>query len=179
MDRRFLAGLALAALAAGCSPKPRAPALMQGEAVYHNAQEGFRLLPPPNWSVHARTESTPDKLTEERLLVRYQRTGPAGRAAFDVTMEDVPESEDLAEVIRERRLAADWKPVGSVESLEVGGRPAARGAYQTQPKQGAALLREIVAVRKGGRVYLFTGTFPAGDAKSREQVRKSVATLSW
>ena len=180
MTTRSLAALALAALLAGCSPRPRAPALMQGEAVYVNAQEGFRFLPPPNWTMSQRAEVPPGKLTEERELVAYHLLAGDEVASLDVTMEDVPESEDLAEVIRERRLAADWKPVGSVESLEVGGRPAARGAYQARKlPDGAATVKEIVVVRNKGRVYFFTGVFPADDAKAREQVRKSVETLSW
>ena len=180
MTTRSLAALALAALLAGCSPRPRAPALMQGEAVYVNAQEGFRFLPPPNWTMSQRAEVPPGPLTEERELVAYRRVAGDAVASLDVSMADVPESEELTEIIKERRGNTQWKPEGPAEKLEVGGRPAARGAYQARKlPDGAATVKEIVVVRNKGRVYFFTGVFPADDAKAREQVRKSVETLNW
>jgi hypothetical protein len=180
MATRTLAALALAALLAGCSPRPRAPALMQGEAVYVNAQEGFRFLPPPNWTMSQRAEVPPGKLTEERELVAYHLLAGDEVASLDVTMAEVPESEDLAGIIQERRGNAQWKLEGPPEKLEVGGRPAARGAYRARKAPGGPeIVKEIVAVRSGGRVYFFTGVFPAADAKAREQVRKSVETLNW
>ena len=180
MITRSLAALALAAMLAGCSPRPRAPALMQGEAVYVNAQEGFRFLPPPDWTMFSRAEVPPGRLTEERSLVGYRRGAGAAVATLDVSMADVPESEELAGAVKERRGGAEWKAQGPAEALEVGGRPAARGSYQSHRQtDGPALVKEIVAVRKGGRVYFFTGVFPADDAKAREQVRQSVETLSW
>jgi hypothetical protein len=179
MNRHFLAGLVLAVLLAGCSPKPRAPALMQGEAVYVNAQEGFRFLPPPNWTMSQRSEGPPGKLTEERIFVGYRRAGGAV-TSLEVSARDEPESEDLSLLVKERRGTADWKPDGSVETLEVGGRPAARAAFQNRRAgETTGLVREVVAVRKGERVYYFTGLFAGNDAKAREQVRKSIETVSW
>jgi hypothetical protein len=61
-----------------------------------------------------------------------------------------------------------------------GGRRPARGAYQARKSpDGPAIIQEIVMVRNKGRAYFLTGVFPAADAKAREQVRKSVGTLSW
>ncbi|HZT80003.1 MAG TPA: hypothetical protein VFA26_07275 [Gemmataceae bacterium] len=180
MRTRSLAALTLAALLAGCSPRPRAPALMQGEAVYVNAQEGFRFLPPPNWTMSHRAEVPPGPLSEERALVAYRRPVGDATASLGVSMLDIPESADLADVIKQRRGTTEWQPEGEVESLQLGGRPAARGAYRSRKAAGApALVKEVVAVRKGGRVYFFTAVFDADDAKTREQVRKSIETLSW
>jgi hypothetical protein len=172
----MLAGLALAALLAGCSPRPRAPALMQGEALYVNAQEGFRFVPPPNWALHARAEWPAGRIEEERLLVAYRRVAGNQVTRFEVTMVDVAESVELAELIVAH--SDGWKPEGRVEALEIAGRPAARGAYRSRTANPPEI-KEIVAVRKGERVYFFIGLFAADDSKGRDQVRKSIETLSW
>jgi hypothetical protein len=117
-------------------------------------------------------------MPEERLLVAYRR-GAAGKVAtLDVSLADAPESEELAVLVKGHGAATGWKLAGPIESLEIGGRPAARGAYQTRgPAPGE--IKEIVVVRNGGRVYYFTGIFASDDEKSREQARKAVETLSW
>jgi hypothetical protein len=175
----WLVGL-LAVAIAGCGPRPRAPALLQGEPVYENKQEGFRFLPPPNWSQHARSELPSGPVKQERLLVGYKRiTAPGQVASLDVSMMDVPSATDLAAFLEERNPKAEnWRPAGAAESLEVDGKPAVRAAYQARLESGQ-VLKEIVAIRKGERVYFFTGVFPAGDARARDQVRKAVATVSW
>jgi hypothetical protein len=150
---------------------------MQGEAVYVNAQEGFRFVPPPNWSLHSRAELPPGPVSEERLLVAYRRAGGGKVSSLDVSMADVPTSEDLDEVVRERG-GGGWKSAGPVESLKLGDRPAARAAYRSR-SAAPAEAKEVVAVRNGGRVYFFTALFAADDEKAQAQVRKSLETLSW
>jgi hypothetical protein len=179
MNVRVVAVLVLVGALSGCSPRPRAPALMQGEAVYINAQEGFRFLPPPNWTMMHRSEVPSGPLSEERALVVYSRIADGLEAALEVSMVDVPESEEMAAIVRGRRGSSEWKPEGSVETLGVGGQSAARGAFRASKPGEAARLKEVVAVRRGKRVYFFTGVFAADDDKAREQIRKSIETLTW
>ncbi len=173
------AGVGLAALAPGCTPRPRAPALIQGEPVYQNKQEGFRLVPPPNWRLDARSELPPGPAPVECLLVQYRRVTTPRPASFDVSMLDVPASTTLEAYLAERGPGRDsWKPAGAIVTLDVGGQPAARAAFKGLQGKDPAL-KEIVAVRKGERVYFFISVVPADDAKARDQVRKAVASISW
>jgi hypothetical protein len=168
----------LPALLGGCGPRPRAPAL-QDEPVYQNKQEGFHFLPPEGWIIHARAEVPPGKLSEERLLVEYKRVTSAKPASLEVSMADIPAGTDVAACLEGRASPDDsWQPQGSAENIEVGGQPAARRAFLGQFGQDR-VMREIMAVRRGGRVYFFTGLFPADDSKAREQVRKAVASVAW
>jgi hypothetical protein len=178
MATRWVALLGLAALAAGCEPRPRAPALMQGEAVYVNAQEGFRFVPPPGWVQYSRGEPPAEAVGDERLLVAYRRGTGTRVATFEVSLADMPESDKMADLVKEHGAAKGWKSAGPAEALELGGRPAARGAFHTQG-HGLQQIKEIAVVRKGGRVYYFSGVFAADDEPARAQVRKALATLSW
>jgi hypothetical protein len=112
----------------------------------------------------------------EQLLVRYDRL-TAGRLAWlRITAADVPPSTPLTACLS--TPAEGWQPEAEMESLEVGGLPAARVAFRG-PWEGQEYLNESAAVRKGERVYLFTASFPAADAAAREQVRKAIAAAAW
>jgi len=128
--------------------------------------------------MRARAEYPPGPLAQEGLLVAYNRVAGDNMAGLDVTMADGPDSEDLAEVLKNRETGGGWKADGPVETFELGGHSAARGACKNR-SAAPADLKEVVAVRNGSRVYFFTGLFSANDAKSREQVRKSIDTLTW
>jgi hypothetical protein len=168
----------LPVLVAGCGPRPRAPAL-QDEPVYQNMQEGFHFLPPEGWIMHARAEVPPGKLSEEHLLVEYKRVTSAKPASLEVSMADIPIDTDLAACLEGRASPEEpWRPQGPPEKLEVGGQPAARRSLIGQFVQDRTT-REMVAVRRGERVYFFDGIFPADDSRAREQVRKAVASLAW
>jgi hypothetical protein len=177
IDRRWLLP-ALLALTAGCSNRPNAPAL-QDEPIYHNPQEGFRFTVPDNWKMRSRGEMPRGPLTQERLLVEYRRTQAGATASLIVLMGDVPEPTELPEHLTERAVkSGSGLHIGEVEALEVGGQPAVRAVFENK-QGGEAFLTEVVAVRRGGRVYYFTGVFPSTDRKSREQVRNAVASVTW
>jgi hypothetical protein len=179
LGKLFRTGLALLpVLFAGCPAGPRAPAL-QDEPVYQNSQEGFRFVAPEDWNMRSRAEFPPGPMPQERLLVEYKRRASEKPAALEVSMVDVAPEKDVADCVRERGgNSGDWKPSGVVERLEVGGLAAARAVFVNQ--SGSEVThREVVAVRRGSRVYYFTGVFPAADKKAREQFRKAVASLSF
>jgi hypothetical protein len=112
----------------------------------------------------------------EQLLVRYDRL-TAGRLAWlRITAADVPPTTPLTACLS--APAEGWQRQAEVETLEVGGLPAARAAFRG-PWEGQEYVNESTTVRKGERVYLFTAGFPAADAAAREQVRKAVAGAAW
>ena len=141
-------------VAAGCSAKPRAPAILD-EPVYQNSQEGFRFVPPEDWKMRSRAEVPSGPLAQERLLVEYKRLTGEKPAALEVSMADVAAEKDVADCVRDRGEPGGWKPVGEVERLEVGGRVAARVVFASQ--SGAENShKEVVAVRRGSRACTFS-----------------------
>jgi hypothetical protein len=161
----------------GCTPRPRAPAI-QDETVYRNSQEGFHFVPPENWKQQARAEFPSGPVPEKRLLVEYRCFTSEKPASLVVSMVDVPEAKSLSDCVGESGVEDNWQTAGPTEELTVGGRAAARGTFLPR-SVGEPTVREIVAVRRGRRVYLFTGVFAPSDARSRDAIRTAIATLSW
>ncbi|HZT83393.1 MAG TPA: hypothetical protein VFA26_24395 [Gemmataceae bacterium] len=164
-------GLAMIlALATGCGGRPE-PRAFRGE-------DGLRFAPPAGWSERAPSDGRPGLAAGERLLVQYKRL-TAGRPAWlRLTAADVSPSIPLDACAAARPPGRDWRREGLAEQTLVGGQPAARvrfaGRWGKLPYSG-----EVVAVRRAGRVYLFTATFPAAEAETREQVRQAVAAATW
>jgi hypothetical protein len=155
---------------------------VQGDAVYYSRNEGFHLEPPPGWSQHARAEYPPGRYEREWPLVKYKRIDEQGPAFFRASMLDLAESIDPAAYLREKPPGPEhWRPVGAPESVHVGGLPATRvmftGTWEEAEKEEVA--KEVVAVRRGGRVYFFAGIFPAADQNVRKMVRTAVASVVW
>ena len=177
--RRAAALLAAALAGAGCNSRPRAPAL-RPEAVYQNEQEGFRFLAPEGWDVFARTALPPGPVPKEKLLIGYRKPSQEPRpATFEVSCADLPESADLtAHQAGPATAPHPWRPNKPAEPLSVGDVPATRITL-AQGSGPAALTREVVAVRRGGRVYFFSLTAAANDTASRDQARRAVASVVW
>lgn len=177
--RWALTAVVLALAIAGCKPRPRAPALIQGEPVYHNKQEGFRFMPPPNWHLHARSELPPGKFEVERFLVEYRRLSGPKVASLDVSMVDLSPSTTVESYLAEHGPGREsWQPAGKPETIDLGGKSGLRVSFKGQ-RGPDAFIKEIVAVRKGDRAYFFSGVYAANDAKARDQVRKAVESLTW
>jgi hypothetical protein len=149
------------------------------DADYRSEREGFRLTPPAGWSERARDrEAAPGGAGRERLLVQYKRL-TAGRPAWlRVTVAEAPAATPPTALVAGRTPAKDWRREGTVESLEVRGLPAARIAF-TGRWGNQDYVSETVAVRRDGRVYFLTGTFPAADDDAHEQVRRAVDSATW
>jgi hypothetical protein len=161
---------------AGCGSHPRAPAL-QDQPVYQNDREGFRFLVPEGWKQYARADLPPGKIDHERLLVQYRRK--EGKAAtLEVSRVDLPASTDLATYLTAPAFGVNTWRFTVREALEVGGKPAER-LLLTGRRGAEELTREVVAVRRDERVYLFTGIFASGDAAARSAVRRAVGRVLW
>jgi hypothetical protein len=171
------AWVALSALG-GCDSRPRALPL-DDSPVYSNPREGFRFFPPEEWKQTARGVVPSGRIITERLLVEYKLMTGTKPAVLQVSVADVPESVALADHIKaETYRAEDWKATGPAESFQINGVPAARISYR-MPAGKDPLVREIIAFRRGERVYFFTGIYAASDAKSRKAFRSAVDSVVW
>ena len=181
MSPRSARSVLLAALflsAAACSHRPRAPAL-QDEPIYQNTREGFRFVAPEGWRQFAKSDLPPGPAEKERLLVRYMPPLTGRGSTLEVSLADLPESTPLADYLAGPSLGVkQWKPLGKTETLELNGQAATRLAFSGRVGKDQ-LLKEVTAFRRGGRVYFFTALVPKGDNKSRETIRRAVASTTW
>jgi hypothetical protein len=184
------AGPALALLLAGCGPGgPRPPVYEEGP--------GVRFTPPPGWVErdrpnavpggadrgHPRGRARPDLplpglSARERLLVRYDRLTAGALAWLRLTAAEAPAATALEACLAAHAPGPGWRREGKPEDLDVGGLPAARVAFRGR-WDNQDYLCETVAVRRGGRVYCITASFPASDGAARAQVRQAVAGAVW
>ncbi|MGL4552045.1 MAG: hypothetical protein ACRC33_12770 [Gemmataceae bacterium] len=172
--------LALGAVAAGgCGETPRAPAL-RDDPVYQNEREGFRFLAPEGWRQRVRGEVQAGKVERERPLVEYRPTAASdGTAMLRVSLIDLAPSADVAAVVSAPSHSVEkWEPAGPPEEAAVGGAAGTRYAYTGRAGKGR-LAKEVIAVRRGGRVYFFTALFDPKDADAREQLRRVVGSVIW
>jgi hypothetical protein len=164
-------------LLCGCDGRPRAPALQSGP-LYQNEREGFRFLAPDGWVQRARAELPPGHYEKPELLVAYTRVTDRP-AEFEVSLADLPEGADLQKFLTGMPTeGVRWQAKGPPEALTVNGVPATRFPLAGGAGK-AAQEREVVAFRRGGRVYFFAGTFPAGDRATRDDVRRAVNSIVW
>lgn len=179
-DRRLLTqhSLLITALLAGCAPKPRAPALETGP-VYENAKEGVQFVVPEGWVQFARSDTPPGKLTHPVMLVNYQIPNPGRQTELELNVVDLPADADVAAYFTEHAFGSSrWDPKGPPQSLQVGGAQAARYRYARRDGK-TEFVREVVAVRRGERVFLFIYAAPAGDDTSPDQWRQLLASVRW
>jgi hypothetical protein len=178
--RRAALALLAAGLAvlAGCGPRPRAPAL-EDNPVYVNDAGGFRFVVPEGWHQFARSELPPGKLDRERLLVQYRRLDPERQATLEVSAADLPASVNLTDYLADASYGAKaWRPQGKPEPVEGAGVPGTRYDFSARVGKND-LAREVIAFRRGERVYFFTVVYAARDDTAREQFRRSVARILW
>jgi hypothetical protein len=163
---------------AGCTPRPRAPAL-DNSPVYQNDREGFRFLPPEGWTQLARADVPPGKFLKDQRLVSYQGAGGQRVALLEVTLADLPENEDLAAYLSKPSYgASDWRLKSEPESLTIGSAQASRCSFLGRiGKEDEA--KEVVSFRRGGRVYFFIGMFAPADTEARDKIRRAVGSIIW
>ncbi len=172
-----LSSLLLGLVLCGCDNRPRAPALQPGP-LYQSEREGLRFLAPDDWVQRARAELPAGRYEKPELLVAYTRVTDRP-AEFEVTLADLPEGTDLQKFLTATPSeGVRWQAKGAPEELTVGGVPATRFTLAGGSGKGAQA-KEVVAVRRGGRVYFFAGIFPAGDRATRDEVRRAVNSVVW
>lgn len=180
MTSRVLAiPLACALAAAGCTSRPRAPAL-HGESVYLDDREGFRFEPPTGWSMTARTALPADEpVTRQRKLVEYKFANPANPASFTVSRIDAPDDLDLLTHLGANRPGPEgWRVLKPLAPISVDGVPG-QSVVLTSGAGAKALVRDITAFHRNGRHYFFVLLANADDASARAAGRRAIASLSW
>jgi hypothetical protein len=95
-----------------------------------------------------------------------------------VSLIDLPPTADLKKFLTGPSQGVRWQAKGPPEAVTVNGVAATRFTL-TGGAGKEAQLKEVVAFRRGGRVYFFAGLFPAGDAATREEVRRAVNSIVW
>jgi len=173
---RILLSLTMIALALGCDERPRAPSL-QNEPVYQNSREGFRFMVPEGWTLHARGELPSGQLDRERMLVSYELLQTDKPATFQITAADLAADTDLKKYLSGTAFGiVDWQLKSPPEDLDIDNQRANRYTFG---RRIGPEVREVVAFRRGERVYFFTAMFPKSDTKAREQIRRAIESLVW
>jgi hypothetical protein len=169
----------MVALLAGCGETPQAPPL-RDDPVYQNDSEGFRFLAPEGWRQQYRRDVLPGKEERERMLVEYRATAsPTAVGSLRVSRADLPPSADLAALVSAPSHSVErWAPAGEPEETKVGGQKAVRYSFTGRAGKGR-LAKEVAAVRRGERVYLFTVIFDPKDNDARDVLRRVVSSVIW
>jgi hypothetical protein len=181
-------GLILLA-AVGCRSGDGPPPYQDGE--------GFRMSAPSGWVERARSDAGPagkrapewpnvplpplgvaGSKSPERMLVRYDRVNTAAHGWLRVSVAELPDTYPLTAWVAARPPSADWHREGTAEQVEVAGLPAARATF-TGRWQNEPYSCEVLAARKGDRVYFFTTGFPAGDNVTRDAARQAIGKATW
>jgi hypothetical protein len=172
----LLVACVVAIAVAGCTDRPVAPALLD-TPFYQNKQEGFRFEAPDGWKMTSRGEYPPGPVEKERLLVEYRRLQGGPPASLRVSLIDLPPSAETGSYLRDRPIFRSLK-AAPVETISLGGQKAERFVFEDLQGKGGTI-QEVVVVRRGERVYFFSGGFAAGDKQAREQFRRVVGSLVW
>jgi hypothetical protein len=178
MTRIALAGLV--AVAVGCETKPSAPPLSP-EAVYRNDAAGLRFLTPDGWTPAAKTNPPPGPLGKPTRLVGYVTGAAKGQAQAELYAFDLPADTDLIAYLlgKETRIGPmGWKVKAGPTAATING--AAATTYELrEPDKKSETRRDLVAFRRGGRVYLFVYTAPDGDTPTLGAFQRMVASAQW
>lgn len=174
---RIALAAALVVPLAGCGGSKKAPG--------YEAEDGFKIVPPPGWVLRAKEGGPPQASKaplplppvagSEKLLVRYDRVKSGDQAWLRASVLESTKS--LKDTLATRSPGSGWKREAEAETLEVAGLPAARLAFRGR-WLGQEFLSETLAVQKGDRVYLISSSFPAADTDAREATRQSALAAS-
>src|SRR5262249_44964440 len=176
----FLLGLTLLP-SAGCNPPPKGrteqgtPLFLTDEKEYRDDHERLHFVPPPKWSMQARSMAAPKHEDEDRLLVKYKNLVQGTTTSWmTLRVATMPAELSLADCLLKKK-AADQTLVGKAEEITIKGRPAARITVKEQV-EGYPFIRETVAMRRGERVYFLSGIYYEKDKDSPKLIRESVET---
>lgn len=177
-NRRAVVVFLGAFLFPGCEPRPRAPSL-RNDPVFVSEREGFRFLAPDDWSQGIRGEIPPGKADKERPLVEFSRTSGGPPASLRVSLADLATSTDLTAYLSGPSFSAEkWTAVETPTDTPVGSATGVRYVFKARVGKGD-MVKEVVAVRRGERVYFFTALYVAKDNEVREQLRRVVGSVVW
>jgi hypothetical protein len=136
---------------------------------------------PEGWTQHSRAELPDGSLDRERMLVSYQLLGKSRPSTFQISAADLPANTDMSKYLTGAAFGIeDWKVKPPAEHLTIDGQPATRFTFvRVTLGPGSKALREVVAFRRGERVYFFATLFPGADDKAREQIHRALESLVW
>jgi hypothetical protein len=159
------------------------PLLAQDGKEFLDEQVGLRFTPPADWAMQARSTEAPTHLPERRV-VKYKLFSPSRHAAWmRLWVKDVAEGMTPVEMLRNSKPPEPgWKPQGEIEGdLQIGGAPAARrtfgGPLDHDGRGNKDFRCEIVAVKRGGRLFEFSGTYFAGDEQAQREIRQTMTSV--
>lgn len=163
---------------AGCDSTPRAPELVDSP-VYQNETEGFRFRVPDGWTQTASSNLPAGDFEGENFLVRYLVQSPTGGSTLQVLCFVDDDSKNLENHHSEPSFGVQrWQITEPATAADVGGLPAERMTY-TGRLQGKTIHKEVLAVRRGNRVYSFVGLYFDGDEKAEQSIDRALQSLRW
>lgn len=162
----------------GCQNRPKAPALADSP-VYSNKAEGLRFLVPDGWTQTASSALPKGSFQREVVLVQYRLRSLGEAASVEILCFDEAEPRDLARYhANASHGVKDWKAVGEADRVSTTGMDGDRFTFEGKVGE-FSLVKEVVAFRRGTRVYNFIGLFDPEDDKSRQQIRRAVESIVW
>jgi hypothetical protein len=165
-------------LAVGCSDRPRAPVL-SNDPVYQDDREGLRFLAPEGWTQSGKANLPHGKSAKERTLVDYRRASGTRGASFRVTLADLDPSTDLADFLAGLSYGVQkWHLTAPPETVPVGNASGLRYKFSSGPGK-AELIKDVIAVRRGDRVYFFTALYGPADTEVQGELGRVVSSVIW
>jgi hypothetical protein len=176
--RPLVLGVALAALAAGCSDRPKAPPITR-DPVFQSDKVGVRFLAPEGWPMVSRADPPAGKLPRPVVVVSYAQGRGEKPAEFEVTAADLAADADPAQFLAEHRIGGErWALKGGPDPVTINGAAAAR--YTLARGSGKnEVRREATVFRRGDRAYFFVVTYAAADPEHRDHARRSIDSITW
>jgi hypothetical protein len=158
---------------------PHAPSL-NNEADYQSAQEGFRFHAPDGWIQTFIAGKYPSgKAETERQVAGYNKKGGGQPAIFESTYIDLAPSTDLGSYLaKPSHGQTGWNLTAAATPLTVAGMEANRFILSAG-KNPDSTTKEVVVIRRGDRVYFFTGVYHNSDADSQQKIRRAVDSIVW
>jgi hypothetical protein len=158
--------------------RPQAPELHHGETAFQSDTERIRFDVPADWVECARASLPRGPLPRELPLVKYKHPAENNTAMLRVTIANAPPEKTPAQCLEQRLPEDEWRLMSGPEVLEVAGAPAARAVWAGQGTE-KDVVREVVAVRRGTRIFYFTATCLGNDDTSRTQMRRAWKSVTW
>lgn len=175
----FFLGLPLALILCGCQRGPVAPEL-RNSPVYNNSREGFRFLVPEGWTISASANIPSGDLETDLFLVQYNvRTLGSDGQVHVICFQDKQKDIDLAQYHTKPAFGIQkWSLKEGPTKETIHGKEGT-WLYYTGRNKGPKMGQDVLAFRKGDRVYSFVGLCEASDNVARQSIHRAFASVIW
>ena len=161
----------------GCGdPKPLV--LEQNLEVYRDDIEGFSFRPPEGWLQQSRARVPKADRGQERLLIKYKRSTGNQLGVFQVSAVDLPADTNVTAYLDQSFGKNDKRTSTKPDLVQIGGLPGTRETFISKWDR-ETVVKEVVFVRRGPRVYFFTSVVAPSDKPTREAMRKILESIEW